>query len=47
MSSKQIEFWVKPRDAFTMAAEATNEYIDTLTPKEIREAKIYRQKLKQ
>jgi hypothetical protein len=36
---KLIEFLVKLRDAFLMAAEATNEYIDTLTPTEAKDQK--------
>ena len=40
LSSKKVESLVKLRDAFTMVAEALNEYIDTLAPREIREEKI-------
>ena len=36
MSKQQIEFLVKLRDAFSMAAEATNEYIDSLAPAEVK-----------
>ena len=36
MSSKQIEFLVKLRDALSMAAEATNDYINSLAPSEVR-----------
>jgi hypothetical protein len=40
MSSKQqIEFLVKLRDALSMAAEATNDYIETFAPKEAKEEK--------
>lgn len=34
--NKQIEYLVKIRDAAQMFAEATNEYIDSLAPKEIK-----------
>ena len=37
MSSKQVEFLVKLRDSLSMAAEATNEYIDSLAPVGIKE----------
>ena len=37
MSKQQVEFLVKLRDAFSMAAEATNEYIDSLAPAGIKE----------
>lgn len=30
MSSKQVEFLVKLRDALTMAAEAANEYVESM-----------------
>ena len=40
MSSKQIEFLVKLRDALSMAAEATNEYIDSLAPAVIKEKNL-------
>jgi hypothetical protein len=36
---KQVEFLVKLRDAFLMASEATNEYIDSLAPPEIKAEK--------
>jgi hypothetical protein len=36
---KQVEFLVKLRDAFIMASEATNEYIDSLAPPEIKAEK--------
>jgi hypothetical protein len=39
MSSKQVEFLVKLRDAFSMAAEATNEYLESLAPSEVRDEK--------
>lgn len=35
--NKQIEFLVKLRDASQMLAEATNEYIDSLAPPEVKE----------
>lgn len=34
--NKQIEYLVKIRDAAQMFADATNEYIDSLAPKEIK-----------
>ena len=37
MVAKQIESLIKLRDAFTMASDALNEYIDTLAPKEAKE----------
>jgi hypothetical protein len=40
MSSKQIEFLVKLRDALSMAAEATNEYIDSLAPAVMKEKNL-------
>ena len=39
VANKQVEFLVKLRDAFSMAAEATNDYIDSLTPQEVKEDK--------
>jgi len=36
---KQVESLVKLRDAFAMASEALNEYIDTLAPKEVQNEK--------
>jgi len=39
MSSKQVDFFVKIRDAFTMAAEATNDYVESLAPAGVREEK--------
>jgi len=39
MSSKQVDFLVKLRDAFTMATEATNDYVESLAPAEVREEK--------
>ena len=36
MSSKQVEPLVKLRDAFSMAAESLNEYIDTLATREVK-----------
>lgn len=37
LDRKQIEFLVKLRDAFQMAADTTNEYIESLAPKEVKE----------
>jgi hypothetical protein len=37
MISKQVEFLVKLRDSLAMAAEATNEYIDSLAPAGMKE----------
>ena len=37
MNNKQIEFLVKLRDAFSMASQATDEYIDSLAPVEVKE----------
>lgn len=39
MSSKQVDFFVKMRDAFTMIAEATNDYVESLAPAGVREEK--------
>lgn len=39
MSSKQVEPLVKLRDAFAMASEALNEYIETLAPQGVKENK--------
>jgi hypothetical protein len=39
MSSKQVDFLVRLRDAFTMAAEATNDYVESLAPPGVREEK--------
>ena len=39
MSSKQIEFLVKLRDSLAMAAEATNDYIESLAPVGVRNEK--------
>ena len=39
MSSKQIEFLVKLRDSLVMAAEATDEYINSLAPVGVRNEK--------
>jgi hypothetical protein len=39
MSSKQIEFLVKLRDSLAMAAEATNDYIESLAPAGVRNEK--------
>lgn len=39
MPDKRIESLVKLRDAFAMASEALNEYIDTLAPKEVKDDK--------
>jgi hypothetical protein len=36
MNSKQIEPLVKLRDAFAMASEALNDYINSLAPAEVR-----------
>jgi hypothetical protein len=36
---KQVEFLVKLRDAFIMASEVTNEYIDSIAPPEIKAEK--------
>jgi hypothetical protein len=37
MTNRQIEFLVKARDAYQILADATNEYIDSLTPPEVKE----------
>ena len=34
--NKQVEFLVKLRDASQMLADATNEYIDSLAPPEVK-----------
>lgn len=39
MSSKQVEFLVKLRDAAQMMADATNEYLESLAPPEAKEEK--------
>ena len=39
MSSKQVDFLVRLRDALTMAAEATNDYVESLAPPGVREEK--------
>ena len=39
MDRKLVEFLVKLRDAYTMAAEATNDYLETLAPPEAKEEK--------
>lgn len=36
MTSKQVEFLVKIRDAYIMLSEATNDYIDSLAPPEVK-----------
>ncbi|MGD6809852.1 MAG: hypothetical protein ACQCN3_09160 [Candidatus Bathyarchaeia archaeon] len=36
--NKQVEFLVKLRDASQMLADATNEYIESLAPPEVKEA---------
>lgn len=41
MSSKQVEFLVKLRDAFAMAMDATNEFLETLAPAGVKEGKSY------
>lgn len=37
MPDKKIEALVKLRDSLTMAAEALNDYIDTLAPREVKD----------
>jgi hypothetical protein len=37
--SKQIEFLVKQRDAFQMAADSINEYLESLAPPEVKAEK--------
>ena len=39
MSSKQVDFLVKLRDALSIAAEATNDYVESLAPAGVREEK--------
>lgn len=36
MTSRQVEFLVKIRDAYIMLSEATNDYIDSLAPPEVK-----------
>lgn len=36
MTSRQVEFLVKIRDACIMLSEATNDYIDSLAPPEVK-----------
>lgn len=45
MSSKQIEYLVKLRDAFAMAVDATNEFLETLAPVEVKEENLNFDKL--
>lgn len=39
-SSKQIEFLVKLRDALSMAAEAANDYLETMAPPGVKAAAV-------
>jgi hypothetical protein len=38
-SKQQIDFLVKLRDALQMAADATNEYLETFAPKDVKDEK--------
>jgi hypothetical protein len=45
MSSKQVEFLVKLRDAAAMMADAANEYLESLAPPEAKEEALDYSKL--
>jgi hypothetical protein len=45
MSSKQVDFLVKLRDAATMITDATNEYLESLAPSEVKEEALDYSKL--